>query len=353
MTALLDSRAMEEIFELGRITCPSGDLVIVDGGYLGVWSGDGSPAGIDPERLGIDDPTVADDIVRAVDFEIVGPDAEAAARSFDRQPGTVLYDIPASGVTEVAGHFEKHCRERGLDARLEACTGRVAHRERARRCGAVGGGSFLAFGVPVVALGGLPRDRALPVLASRVDDGSGWAEMWVRVTDGPVAKSVPLGDICVDWARVAFGDADALGAWEHTRPMDGLADVAFWGREQDEVAREFGAPRLGTADEESAYGWTGLDITEAVEKAEALQSWMDAHPRLGLAFDLRPHSHHWQAMREVRSSALEAGTVEVGGAKVLFSMTSWGDGWFPVFADLDESGALVAVRLSFTDEDAE
>lgn len=28
-------------------------------------------------------------------------------------------------------------------------------------------------------------------------------------------------------------------------------------------------------------------------------------------------------------------------------MTSWGDGYFPVVADLDASGAMVAVRVSF------
>jgi hypothetical protein len=30
-------------------------------------------------------------------------------------------------------------------------------------------------------------------------------------------------------------------------------------------------------------------------------------------------------------------------------MTSWGDGYFPVSADLDSSGAVVAVRVSFSD----
>ncbi|MFD0345474.1 hypothetical protein ACFQ0M_04020 [Kitasatospora aburaviensis] len=82
----------------------------------------------------------------------------------------------------------------------------------------------------------------------------------------------------MDWARVAFGDADALGAWEHDEPLDGLADVAFWGRAEEEVAQEFGAPRLGESGEEQVYGWTGLEVEEAVEKAEALLTWQAANP---------------------------------------------------------------------------
>jgi hypothetical protein len=34
---------MEEIYELGAITCPSGELVVLDGGHLGMWSGERSP----------------------------------------------------------------------------------------------------------------------------------------------------------------------------------------------------------------------------------------------------------------------------------------------------------------------
>ncbi len=30
-------------------------------------------------------------------------------------------------------------------------------------------------------------------------------------------------------------------------------------------------------------------------------------------------------------------------------MTSWGDGFFPVIADLDSSGDLLAVRVCFSD----
>lgn len=80
---------------LGEITCPSG-LTILDDGYLGSWSADRSPQDLDPESLGLQDPQLAAEIASAVDFEVVGPDAEAAARSFNRWAGLTLYDIPAS-----------------------------------------------------------------------------------------------------------------------------------------------------------------------------------------------------------------------------------------------------------------
>jgi hypothetical protein len=64
-----------------------------------------------------------------------------------------------------------------------------------------------------------------------------------------------------------------------------------------------------------------------------------------MAVDFRSHSHHWQIMRQVRAPHVEAGSVELGDARVLCAMTSWGDGFFPVNADLDSSGDLLAVRV--------
>ncbi|MEU8663145.1 hypothetical protein AB0C31_41590, partial [Actinoplanes philippinensis] len=49
---------------LGEVTCPSGHLVITDGGYLEMWSGDRVPD---------------DEEHPATDFAVVGPDAEEAA----------------------------------------------------------------------------------------------------------------------------------------------------------------------------------------------------------------------------------------------------------------------------------
>ncbi|MFL9658480.1 hypothetical protein ACJ7VE_32735 [Streptomyces sp. PB17] len=343
---------MEEIFRLGEISCPSGTLIVVDGGHLGLWSGERSPAEIDPALLGIDDTAMASDVLNSVDFAVVGPDASAAARSFDRQPGAMLHDIPASRAAETGTQFEEHCRASGLNARLEALPSREPHAQRVRRTATDGGGSFLMFGVPVVAVGGVPRDRRLPVLASRVDFGDGfgprWSEISVRLSDGRAESSVPLGDIGVDWARVLFGDADALNTWQHNDPVDGLADVAFWGAAADEAAATFAASELGEPGEEGVRGWTGLDVADARERARAVMSWKEETGRR-MMVDFRPHSHHWQVMRQIRTSAFEAGTVDIGDARLLCAMTTWGDGYFPVSADLDASGVVVAVRVSFSD----
>ncbi|WP_405554726.1 hypothetical protein [Streptomyces sp. NBC_01171] len=193
---------METIFKLGEISCPSGTLVVLDGGHLGLWSGERSPAEIDPALLGVDDPELAEEVANSVDFAVAGPDASAAARSFDRQPGTMLHDIPASGAAEIKRMFEEHCQVNRLSAHLEELPGREPHARRARRTATEGGGSFLMFGVPVVAVGGVPRDRRLPVLATRSGSGRGWTEMTVRTSEAPAETSVPLGHIGVDWARV-------------------------------------------------------------------------------------------------------------------------------------------------------
>ncbi|MFJ2092025.1 hypothetical protein ACIOEW_22550 [Streptomyces sp. NPDC087901] len=343
---------MEEIFRLGEISCPSGVLVVVDGGHLGLWSGERSPAEIDPALLGVDDPATATEVRNAVDFAVVGPDAPAAARSFDRQPGSMLHDIPASRAVELGRMFDEHCLAVGLDARLEALPNRESHARRARRTAVEGGGGFLMFGVPVVVVGGVPSDVHLPVLASRADFGDGagprWSEIAVRMSAAEVESSVLLGDIGVDWARVLFGDADALNAWQHDEPVDGLADVAFWGAAAEEAAVTFAASELGEPGEDGVRGWTGLAVAEAMEKVLALQNWKEETGRR-MAVDFRPHSHHWQVMRQVRASEVESGTVEVGDARLLCAMTSWGDGYFPVSADLDASGAVVAVRVNFSD----
>lgn len=39
----VDSAPMAEQVVLGEVTCPTGERVLMDGGYLGLWSGDRPP----------------------------------------------------------------------------------------------------------------------------------------------------------------------------------------------------------------------------------------------------------------------------------------------------------------------
>lgn len=340
---------------LGDITCPSGELVVVDAGYLRMWSGDRSPATLDPAVVPLNDRERSKDaITRGVDFDVAGPDAEAAAGSFDRQAGLTLYDIPGDHAGSFRASFREHCRTEGFDAELVARQTRVPHRERARRAAAAGGQEFVVFGLPVVAVGGLPVDRPLPVegvLRNYGDPvGTRWEQVRVIAGTGSVARTAPIGDIGVDWARFLLGDAEALGSWRHDESVDGLADVVLRGADAAAAAAAHHAAPLTIEGEDRAFGWANLDGRDAADRARAVENWIRADPARKLTVDVRPHSHDWRVMREVRSSPHRAGTVLVGGARMLCAMTSWGDGIFGVHADYDAAGGLVAVRLVLGDD---
>ena len=119
--------------------------------------------------------------------------------------------------------FDERCRALGYHAQLRAFDRQVPHRERARRAIAEGDPGFLVHGVAVVAVGGLPTYRPLLVTADRTDDGD-WAHIRVRVSSEAVVGTRALGGIGIDRARFVFADADALSAWEHDKPIDGLAE---------------------------------------------------------------------------------------------------------------------------------
>jgi hypothetical protein len=63
------------------------------------------------------------------------------------------------------------------------------------------------------------------------------------------------------------------------------------------------------------------------------------------AGDFRPHSHHHDVRRQMRASETGAGVIEVGGARVRAFFTSWGDGAFPVLADLGADEKLLRLRV--------
>ena len=162
-------------------------------------------------------------------------------------------------------------------------------------------------------------------------------------------QSRVVWELGVDHARLVFADADALDSWEHLRPLDGLADLVLWGRDQEQVAAEFGAPRLGDS-ADAGYGWVDLPARDAFRRGLAIEARRKEIGGPRFAFDFRPHSHHWQVMNLVRASEHEAGVIDVGGAKVLMAMTSVGDGFFPVHLDVDAAGIPVALRIGIARE---
>jgi hypothetical protein len=145
-----------------------------------------------------------------------------------------------------------------------------------------------------------------------------------------------------------FIDADAVNAWKHDEPIDGKADFVFWGRDADEVAREHRVPALA----DGQYGWEDLPIDEIVRRGEPIEQSKRANGRK-MATDFRPHSHHWELMRQVRASPTESGIVHIGDAVACGFMTTWGDGFFPVVRELSAAEEVVAVRVEFgSPEDA-
>jgi hypothetical protein len=51
-------------------------------------------------------------------------------------------------------------------------------------------------------------------------------------------------------------------------------------------------------------------------------------------------------MADVRASENEAASIDVGGARIMFAMTSVGDGFFPVHVELHAAGAPAAIEVT-------
>lgn len=202
---------------------------------------------------------------------------------------------------------------------------------------------------PALVKAAVPADRPLPIVGRRVGKGR-FADCWdhvaVRLGDSEGTHSKKLGEAGVDFARLICMDHGALDAWKHEDSLDGLADFVFWGRDAASLARAMRAPATS-----EGYGWTNLPVADADAKAlEA--SKIKAENHWLLATDFRPHSHHFHALAAARQSPRGAGTIEVGGARVCLFFTSWGDGVFPIYLDLDSQDRPVQIRIQLNTSDS-
>jgi len=316
---------------LGEVDCPSGVLVLLDLGLARHWERRGVPA---HRREPLHD------------LAIEGPDAREAGIAYDRSYDPVRrYDVREA--EEALRHFADFAEAEGFDARAVVLPAQVPHAERARRALTArkrGIGHFLFDRRWAVAVDGLPRDRALPVVGVPMPPGE-FAGRFRSIDvvvepDATVARSERVFGVRVDHGQLACIDLDVLDAFHAGRSLDGKADYVFWGRDAAAVAEEFGAPRI----DEREHGWLDIPVDEVGEHAAPIQAAMEERG-LALAVDYRPHCHVEQINRQVRSQASRAGEIRVNDRRVCGFDNRWGDGVYAIVRDVDSDGRLVRVRM--------
>jgi hypothetical protein len=322
-----------------------------------LWSGRHEPV---PRLDEIDDPEDRARAASRADYFIAGKDAAEVARLADYSSFHFLYDRSLDGIATIAAKIASLAKEHGLDAYVEREPRQIPHRERAQRVTDLGGGDFAMEGPWVGAVGALPKGR-LTVRGRRQDYGGRvgvrWAEVSIEVSEQPVAASDQVGHVAVDHGLILLGDAEALGSWRHHGSLDGLCDVAFFGREEDSARQALGAQQLAGSWSWGASGWRNITPEEGKRRIQEVRSWLGPGSPIGrLVVEYRPHSHYYRVMEQIRRTERtrarpgEVGALDLDGAALLGLSTSWGDGLFPIWVDRDKAGAVVAIRLEFGSE---
>lgn len=326
-------------FQIGEVTLPSGNLVLVDMGALGQWSHEA------PHYADLSGSTWADAVGASRgdfgDMRVTGPDAAAALVAFVEAHGTgYLFDVNAPQAERAQEMFAAVVDKKGLDAKLEPAPIRIGHGQRVRMLVEAGlsHAGFSFAHVNAITVHGLPNDRVLPVVG-RWTDNETWAYVSLVCRPSEPVSSEKIDVLGVEEARMIFADAEALAFWEHERSADGLIDVVFWGGREDEFAERFGlSPMRG-----NQYGWTDLPSPGMPD------AWIDllteASDTRQLAADLRPHSSHHAILRHAWATDFGVGTAEIGGAKMCGLFSSVGDGGFGVYVERDAGGEVCRVTV--------
>jgi len=233
--------------ELGFVTTRSGVLIVIDTGYLNLWSHDRSPK-MPPGVL-----RTEADTVRAnsfVDLQIVGPDWQRAGAMLGMSwhPGYV-YDQPPAN-QKLKSKLDEVTRTNQLDAHFDVISPRIPHRQRVAAAVEYGkgAGEMQFHGIWAVAVSGVPILHPLRVLGLRAEapDSDRWKRVYVECNPGArIAKTEKVGVVGVDYARLLIADVDVLGEWQHEVSRDRMADFVFWGRDAERAASAVGADRLG------------------------------------------------------------------------------------------------------------
>lgn len=106
--------------------------------------------------------------------------------------------------------------------------------------------------------------------------------------------------------------------------IDGLADVAYWGKHADTAHAELGGERLRSPGR--PRGWLDVPLAQAEQLQRALIEWMNrnGHDR-GLMTDVEEHTHFSRLRRTGWDHPLMAGTIDLAGARALGFKWDQGD----------------------------
>jgi hypothetical protein len=339
----------KQVHELGEITVPSGIVLLIDFGLMDLWTHDKPPL-LHAHSLR---PEAVEDANNGCDFRIEGPDAKVAGEKFKRQPNPFyLYDIPQHEISDIQQMFAEFVQTHALNAQLVRLPERICPRERVKQTLETfnGAGEVFLHGVHAIALSNVPNNKKLKVIGRQMGEGplaTHWKDISLLLNEKARASaSRQLGHVAVDMARLMFCDLEAAGKWEHEGTKDGLADFVFWGKDAARLAKKFAAEQI----DGKIYGFSDKPVEEMARMAAETHRHLSQH-RLVAAIDFRPHSDHWQMLKCISESSTESGAIDIDGTQCCGFMTSWGDGFFPVYLDLDENGEPAALRIDLGTEE--
>jgi hypothetical protein len=140
-----------------------------------------------------------------------------------------------------------------------------------------------------------------------------------------------------------WADLANLSAFRVRAEPDDLTDIVFWGKDAATLASATGAPTV-PEEGQAMFGWLNCPESAARDHYERISAQKESD-KLLLAIDVRPHTHEWKLLATARSSPTASASLQLVGGGVCGFFTSWGDGAFPVYRDVDEAGELVRVRV--------
>jgi len=329
---------------LGHVKTASSIVMLIDFGFLDIWCDDEKPTF--PKWIARS-PEAVERTNNAVDLKIIGPDALKAGKLFDRNwHPEYVYDIPQDGIKEISDLFDKLVKRRKLNASLEILSERITHKKRVQLSLEFGNdiGEVSLYSVWGVVLGKLPIGKELNIYGERMTERK-WENYWrwvvldIQPNIKPKTTKI-IGHIPVDEANILISDVDSLKKLSDPDTLDGLADLAFWGRDEQILTEKLGADQLN----DNTFGWVDLPINDAINKGIQLQE-MREKGDIKFAYDFRPHSYKHLIYNQIRSSKTESGVISLDGATACCFMTSWGDGAFPVVGEFDIDNNLIRVRI--------